>query len=97
MSKRAQKSKSTSPKLVIASWSFLLGSVVLLYLVGKITVSNFSQFRSCNANVSGLTIQNCGKQSFNFGDFLILVLFMLSAALVVSLFTHAWRQSKGSK
>jgi small-conductance mechanosensitive channel len=97
MSKRAQKAKSKASKTVFSSWLFALASAFLLYLVGKITVSNFSQFRSCDANVTGLTIQNCGKQSFNFGDLLVLVLFALTAALVVSLFTHAWRLSKGSK
>jgi biotin transporter BioY len=88
--------RQRSPKFVAFIWFCALLSAGFLYLMGRITYSNFSQFRSCNANSSGLLIQNCGKQSFNLGDLLILVFFVLSAALAVSMFTASWRATRRS-
>ena len=95
MSKKAPKRRS--PQFIVFSWLSALMSAGLLYLMGRMAVSNFSQFRSCDSNNTGLVIQACGKQSFNFGDLLILFLFVLSACLAVSLFTASWRMVRSHK
>lgn len=79
-----------SPLVILFFWLVSFASIGILYLITRVLMANFAAFRSCNSN-NGLAIVSCGKHSINMGDVLIIVLFLLSAALVVSLFTHAWR------
>ncbi len=82
-----------SLKFVIFSWFMSFVSLGLLYAAGVAVYSIISSFRSCDANSSGLSISSCGKQALNFGDLVITGLFIACAALVVTLFTAAWRAS----
>ncbi len=82
-----------SLKFVIFSWLASLVSLGILYAAGAAVYSIFSSFRSCDANSAGLSIVSCGKQSLNFGDLVIVGLFIASAALVITLFTAAWQAS----
>jgi hypothetical protein len=75
-----------------------LGSIVSLGILAFMALavkSDLASFRSCNANSSGLSITSCGKQGLNIGDILLLGLFILSAALVVTLLTAASRTIRG--
>jgi hypothetical protein len=94
---RAKTSRRPSRPLwqVVALWVLSLLSVGLLYLAGNAVDADLGSFRSCNSNNSGLTISNCGKQGLNFGDVVLFILFALAACLVVTLFTAAWRTTRG--
>lgn len=83
-----------SPKFIAGAWVAGFLSVGLLYVISRVFTSDLASFRSCNANNSGLSIVSCGKQSPNFGDVLIFLVFVMAAALTVSLFTAAWRFSR---
>jgi hypothetical protein len=86
-----QYAKRQSPKRLFMTWAGALLSVGLLYFMGKIVVANFTSFRSCEANQSGLTIVACGRGSFSITDVALIGLFILSAALAVSSMTAALR------
>jgi uncharacterized membrane protein len=92
-------SKSTPRPLgyVVGSWVLSFFSLGLLYVAAVAVRSDIGQFRSCNANNAGLVIHACGKGSINTGDVILIGLFILSACLVVSLFTHSWRLVKRTK
>ena len=92
---KAAKKRSRPVWHVSMLWVASLLSVVLLYLVGGAVDSDLGSFRSCNSNNNGLTIANCGKQGLNFGDVILLALFVLAACLTVTLFTAAWRSTRG--
>jgi hypothetical protein len=94
VNKRSKVSSKRSIWLIVVSWVGDLLSVGLLVVLGRVVVADFGGFRSCNNNSSGLSISTCGKQSLNPGDWLLLLLFCLTACLVVSLFTYAWRLSR---
>ena len=91
--KRAKATKQRAPMLIVVTWVSSFLSLGLLFLTGSVLMSDFGSFRSCSHN-NGLTVSSCGKQSLNLGDLMLCILFVLSAALVVSLFTAAWRMSK---
>jgi len=80
---------------IVTLWIVSLLSVSLLYLAGSAVDSDLGSFRSCSSNSSGLTIANCGKQGLNIGDVILLALFVLVTCLVVTLFTAAWRITRG--
>jgi hypothetical protein len=90
-------SKQRSTGHLVFIWFSSFVSVGLLLLAGNAVRSDVGQFRSCNSNSSGLVIHACGKTSLNIGDLILFCLFILCAALVVSLFTHSWRLTKGNK
>lgn len=78
-------------------WLGVSLSIGLLLATGAAVKSSFASLRSCDANNSGLTVVNCGKAAPNITDFFLLGLFVLSAVLVVSLFTGAWRMIRGKQ
>ena len=80
-----------STGFIVTTWVAAALSVGLLYAATRALLTDFASFRSCSANSSGLTIVNCGKSSLNFGDLVFMLMFVLAAALTVSLFTAAWR------
>ncbi len=94
MSRRSQDgqfARRQSPFMVVVIW---LGSVVslgLLVFMALAVKADFASFKSCNVNSSGLAISSCGKQSLNPGDMLLIALLVLSAVMVVTLLTAAWR------
>jgi hypothetical protein len=97
MSKKPKKAKARrehSPAYYTSIWFGSLLSLLLLWFAANAVVSDAQSLRSCNANSAGLTVSNCGKSSINPGDLVILALFVLSAALSVTLFTAAWRTVK---
>ena len=96
MSKSKKQVRRAAPGAIIASWVGSLLSVGLLYLCAKMVLSDFASFRSCASNNTGLYISSCGKQSINVGDFIFVLLFVASAVLTLSLFTHAWRITRGT-
>ena len=85
------KVKTRSPIMIVATLIGLCLSVGVLYLMGSIIKNDFSQFRSCGVNNNGLTVVDCGKHSLNSGDVMLLLLFFLSAVLVVTLCTATWQ------
>ena len=89
--KPRRSGKRPSTKLLAASWIATILSAFLLFQAGLALSSDMSGFRSCDANSSGLTVAMCGKQSLNFGDVVLLILFVCSAALLVSIGTAALR------
>ena len=91
---KGQFAKPPSKAKITSVWILSLLSIALLWATAKMVVVNFGSFRSCNSNTSVIYINNCGKQSLNSGDFIILGLFILSVGLTASLFTHAWRQTR---
>ncbi len=90
------KAKTRSPIMIVATLIGLCLSIGLLYLMGSILKSDFNQFRSCGVNNNGLTVVDCGKHSLNNGDVMLLLLFFLSAVLVVTLGTATWRMVRRS-
>jgi hypothetical protein len=92
---RAARQRPRPVWQIVGLWLGSLLSVGLLYLVGSAVDSDLGSFRSCSTNSSGLTISNCGKQGLNFGDVILLALFALAACLVVTMFTAAWRTTRG--
>jgi hypothetical protein len=86
------KPRSTRFIAFVRVCSFL--SLGLLYLAGSAVASDFASFRACSSNSSGLSIHSCGKQSLNVGDVALVLLFILSATMAVTLFTAAWRHSR---
>ncbi len=80
-----------SPLFIAGSWLAGLASTGLLLLIGNFVRSALASFKSCAANNSGLALSNCGKQSLNPGDFVLIGLLILSAALTITLCTAAWR------
>jgi hypothetical protein len=97
MSKRndqGQFAKAPSKKSLVGSWLLSLLSLSLLWLTATMVKSNFASFRSCSANNNGLYLTNCGKQSLNGGDLVLIGLFLLATFLAFSLFTHAWRLTR---
>ncbi len=93
---RHAPAKRPSPVLLVLSWVGSLLSIGLLFVFGNAVISDFASFRSCNSNSAGISVAACGKQSLNVGDLMLLLLFALAAALVVTLFTAAWRLSRRS-
>lgn len=93
MNKQRQKLRPPL-KVLIGWWCGALASMLLLVPTGAAVRSDFSGFRSCDTNTSGLYINNCGKASLNSGDILILGLFLGSLAIVYSLFIHSWRLTR---
>jgi hypothetical protein len=97
MSKRndqGQFAKAPSKKSLVGSWLLSLLSLSLLWLTATMVKSNFASFRSCSANNNGLYLTNCGKQSLNGGDLVLIGLFLLATFLAFSLFTHSWRLTR---
>ena len=92
-----QFAKRRSPLFIAASWLATLLSIALLLLLGNFVKNDMASFRSCSANNAGLVLTSCGKQSMNVGDFVLIGLMILAAAMTVSLFTAAWRMSRGRK
>lgn len=82
---------------IAGTWIGSFVSLGILYLTGAAVTAELSGFRSCSSNNSGLQVVNCGKQSLNFGDVVLIVLFILSAALAVTMFTAAWRTIRQGK
>lgn len=97
MSKRndqGQFAKAPAKRSLVGSWLLSLLSIGLLWGTASMVKGNFASFRSCSANNNGLYLTNCGKQSLNGGDIVIIGLFLLSAFLTLSLFTHSWRLTR---
>lgn len=97
MSKRndqGQFAKAPSKKSLLGSWTLSVLSIGLLGVTAAMVKGNFASFRSCSANNNGLYLTNCGKQSLNGGDFVLIGLFILAAFLALSLCTHAWRMTR---
>ncbi len=97
MSKRmtnGQFAKRRSPLVIAGSWLASFASIGIAYVTGRVLMGNLAGFRSCDSNSDGLKIVSCGKDGLNAGDFLILLLFILSAALVFALFTMSWRMTR---
>lgn len=97
MSKRMTNgrfAKRRSPLLLGGSWLASFASLGLLYGAARLVLADFAAFRSCSSNASGLVVESCGKRSLNMGDLLLLALFFMAAALVVALFTAAWRMTR---
>jgi hypothetical protein len=99
MSKAATKAKASTLKrpnaaALISLWVVSLASILLLLPTGSVMSADAGSFRSCSANSTDLFIENCGKRGINGGDILVLFLFFGSLAVVVSLFTHAWRLTR---
>lgn len=80
-----------SPFMIAMIWVGSVLSLGLLVFLALAVKTDLAGFRSCNANSSGLSITSCGKQGLNVGDVLLVALFVLSAALVVTLLTAASR------
>lgn len=98
MSKRgARRQAPAFSKLTAATWVGTAFSIGLLYLAASAVYSDMGTFRSCSTNNSDLALSNCGKQAFNVGDFVLLGLFLLSAALAATMCTAAWRTVKKEK
>ena len=93
---RGQNPQGRSPAFLISSWVCTALSIGLLIFAGRAVLSDLGSFRSCGGN-SVLAVHACGKQSPNVGDLILFALFILSACLVVSLFTGSWRATKGSR
>lgn len=96
MSKRRIK-KRHSPAFIFASWLASVLSIGLVWYSGHALTTSLAGFRSCSANNNDLYISSCGKHALNAGDFILIGLFILSAALVLSLFTGSWRMTRGLK
>ena len=94
MSKKAKIVRQHTPRAIVSIWLGSLLSLGLLYVAAVAMKSDLGSFRSCNSNSSGLTVSNCGKASLNLGDVVLIGLFVLSACLVVTLFTAAWRTTR---
>jgi hypothetical protein len=90
---KGQYAKHHSTKFIAFVWLSSFLSLGLLYLSARVLAADFASFRSCSSN-SSLAIHNCGKGSLNFGDIGLVLLFILSATMVVSLFTAAWRLTR---
>lgn len=86
-----------SPAQLLGFWAASLISLGLLYAILRVVMADFGAFRSCNGDTNILTITSCGKQSLNFGDFILLGLLGLSALFSFSLFTGAWRITRKGK
>lgn len=86
-----------SASTIILSWLGALASLALVWPAVLMAAADLSGLRSCSVNNSGLTINSCGKQSLNIGDFIILILFISVAVLAVSAVTHAVRMSRRLK
>ena len=86
-----------SASIIIWSWTGALASVALVWPAVLVAVADLSGLRSCSVNNPGLTINSCGKQSLNIGDFIILILFISVAVLAISAVTHAVRMSRRVK
>ena len=87
-----KKSKSTtlhSPGLTVMAFIGGFLSLGLLYFIGKVIANDFASFRPCSSNNTDLSIMSCGKASLNSGDFILIILLILSAVLAFTLFTAA--------
>lgn len=91
---KGQYTKNRAMKRLAMSWVATLASLGLLYGAGGAVLATFGSFRSCDANNTGLFIRNCGKESLNVGDVIIIGLFITSAALVASVFTASLRMTR---
>lgn len=94
---QGQYAEKHSLAFVITTWVGAVLSVGLLYAAGNAVISDLASFRSCDANSAGLYVVNCGKPSFNLGDAMLILLFILAAALTATLFTAAWRFTRRGK
>jgi small-conductance mechanosensitive channel len=90
------KRKRHSLSYILFTWVAAVLSLFLLVPTGAAIGAETVSFRSCNVNNNDLVIDACGKQSLNMGDLVILLLFVGSLCVVVCLFTHAWRISRGT-
>ena len=86
--------KAPSKRVLAGSWVISVLSLGLLWGTASMVKASLSSFQSCSANNNGLTLTNCGKQSLNAGDFMLIILFILAAFLSLSLFTHTWRVTR---
>lgn len=93
---QAKSAKPRSSAMVVTTWVSSLLALGLLLLSATAVKSDLGALRPCSAN-NGLTVTNCGKQSLNLGDLMLLTLLVLSACLVVMLCTAAWRVSRRRK
>lgn len=93
---KAKRTRTRSPGFIIMTWVSAVLSVGLMLLVGNGFKADIAGFRPCSVNNSGLTLSTCGRQGINIGDLVFFGLFVLSACLVVTLFTAGWRMSRGS-
>jgi hypothetical protein len=89
--KYARKASGWVISLYVFGGLLGMGSV---YAVGRFLGSNLVAFRSCSHNNDGLSIANCGKQGLNSGDWVLILLFLLCAALTFVLFKRAWKLSR---
>ncbi len=99
MSKSKRNSKgrfvrSHSAAFIFGAWLASLASLILVWLSSRAVMSDFGSFRSCSGGTGILTISSCGKHSLDFGDLVILGLFVLSAFFSFSLITAAWRATR---
>lgn len=91
---KGQFVRGHSVAFLASFWLASLGSLVLLWFAARAVMSDFGSFRSCDGGTGILTVSSCGKQSLNFGDFIFLGLFALSACFSFSLLTGAWRATR---
>jgi len=89
--------KRRSPAVIGIAWVASVLSLLLVYGAGSALVQVLLSFRSCNRNDTGLYVLNCGKQSITMGDLLLIILFVLTIILSISLFTGAWRATRRRK
>jgi hypothetical protein len=89
-----QYAKRRSPLLIIATFLSGILSIGLLVIATKAVLANFAAYRSCEANNSGLVVVSCGKQGLTFTDIFLVILMVLAATLVVTLFTATWRMMR---
>src|SRR5580692_5423551 len=93
MTKNSGQVKKLSKWMMFGAWICCILSIGLAYGIGIAIRNDLDSFRPCSYN-NGLAVLNCGKQTFNSGDFIIFGLFVLSVALVVCLFVASWRMTR---
>ncbi len=84
-SKSKKKASSTIQDNKLLVWLATIVSVGILLLLGQLVVSDFESFQSCTTSGGDSMLSSCGKQSVTATDALLVVLFILSAFLVVRL------------
>lgn len=96
MSKPRKSTARRSPTPLILSWLVAVFSIALAYFFGRASVAAFGSLRSC-ASTTIAQASNCGKQSLNAGDLMLVALLVLSLLFMLSAVTHAWRLTRGHK
>jgi hypothetical protein len=80
--------------VMVWSWFGVIASGLLLWPVSFLAINTVGALRPCSVNNPGLSLNTCGKASFDVTDVVLLLIFLGVVGIAAAALTHAIRMSR---